>query len=225
MISYDLNAIKNRIDNSKLLIFDFDGVILDSVEVKTIAFAELYKQYGKSVVDKVVLHHRANGGMSRYDKFKYYQNYIIKNDNDLIDIQTLSDRFSKLVFDKVVSSSEIKSSILFLKLNCSKKICVINSATPQNELIKITNKRKIGCYFRKILGSPKTKCENISIILSQYNCSNDKVLFFGDSRSDLNASIASNITFIGVGEGIIPLLKKSDKLHYHIKDFSQIIGN
>ena len=38
----------------KGIIFDFDGVIAESVQVKTDAFSSIYKPYGKDVVDKVV---------------------------------------------------------------------------------------------------------------------------------------------------------------------------
>ena len=56
----------------KGIIFDFDGVIAKSVQVKTDAFVKLYKQYGSNFVKKVVEHHEANGGMSRYEKIKFY---------------------------------------------------------------------------------------------------------------------------------------------------------
>jgi len=59
----NLKLIQNVIDSKKLLIFDFDGVLADSVEVKTEAFALLYKPYGQKVVEKVVSHHRDNGGI------------------------------------------------------------------------------------------------------------------------------------------------------------------
>ena len=48
------------------LIFDFDGVLADSVEVKTRAFAKLFQSYGPEIEDRVVKYHRNNGGMSRY---------------------------------------------------------------------------------------------------------------------------------------------------------------
>ena len=56
----------------KGIIFDFDGVIAESVQVKTDAFVELYKQYESNIVEKVLKHHEANGGMSRFEKIKFY---------------------------------------------------------------------------------------------------------------------------------------------------------
>ena len=49
MIINDFNKIKLALEESELLIFDFDGVLADSVEVKTRAFSLLYKSYGKKI--------------------------------------------------------------------------------------------------------------------------------------------------------------------------------
>ena len=56
----------------KNIIFDYDGTIADSVNIKTEAFAELYRNYGKDIESKVVKYHLNNGGVSRFEKFKYY---------------------------------------------------------------------------------------------------------------------------------------------------------
>ena len=62
----------------KGVIFDFDGVIAESVQVKTDAFATLYEQYGEYIVTKVIEHHEANGGMSRFEKIRFYHDPYLK---------------------------------------------------------------------------------------------------------------------------------------------------
>jgi beta-phosphoglucomutase-like phosphatase (HAD superfamily) len=52
------------------IIFDFDGVILESVTVKTEAFRELFSSE-PDCPDEIVEFHKRNGGMSRYDKFRH----------------------------------------------------------------------------------------------------------------------------------------------------------
>ena len=59
------------------IIFDFDGVVAESGKIKTQAFAELYQSYGEAIVAAVVQHHNQNGGMSRYRKFRYYQQHFL----------------------------------------------------------------------------------------------------------------------------------------------------
>ena len=51
------------------IFFDFDGVILESVEVKGWAFGRLFENHPEHV-DEIVAFHHANGGMSRFDKFR-----------------------------------------------------------------------------------------------------------------------------------------------------------
>ena len=60
------------LDRFKLCFWDFDGVIKESVEVKTQAYFSLFEPFGFDVANKVRMHHIANGGMSRFDKLPSY---------------------------------------------------------------------------------------------------------------------------------------------------------
>ncbi len=88
----------------KAFFFDFDGVITDSVEVKTRAFAQLFKAFGPEIQEKVVAHHRANGGMTRKDKFIHYHKEYLNEPLDTGGLDSLCRRFSFLVVDEVVAS-------------------------------------------------------------------------------------------------------------------------
>ena len=58
-------------ENIKNLIFDFDGVVLDSVKVKDNSFKKLVKKYKKNIRQKFYIYHKKNLGFSRENKFKY----------------------------------------------------------------------------------------------------------------------------------------------------------
>ena len=88
----------------KGIIFDFDGTLVDSIDVKTNAFAEIYEPYGQLIVEKVIKYHIKNGGISRFDKFEYFHNKYLKKQIDSNQILALSDKFSNIVIDKVVDS-------------------------------------------------------------------------------------------------------------------------
>ena len=140
--------ILDLLKNKKLFAFDFDGVIVDSVNIKTEAFAEIYKPYGQKIVDRVINHHINNGGMSRFSKFKYYHNNYLNENIDEIEIESMSSKFSNIVVAKVISSQWINGIIEFLnKLKLKKIDCVIISATPKKELIQIVKARGIEKYF------------------------------------------------------------------------------
>jgi len=55
----------------KAIIFDFDGVLVESVDIKTKAFAGLFEHEGDSIVRRVVAYHIKNAGVSRFEKFRH----------------------------------------------------------------------------------------------------------------------------------------------------------
>ena len=59
----------------KNLIFDFDGVIIDSVKIKDLAFKKLVNKYNPTIQIKFYNFHRKNLGLSRDVKF----DYLLKN--------------------------------------------------------------------------------------------------------------------------------------------------
>ena len=59
-------------DNPKVAIFDFDGVIVDSVALKAESFVELFANASEQEKIKIVDYHFANGGLPRENKIKYF---------------------------------------------------------------------------------------------------------------------------------------------------------
>jgi phosphoglycolate phosphatase-like HAD superfamily hydrolase len=224
VISNPAKAIE-LIQSKQLLVYDFDGVLADSVEVKTEAFAEIYKSYGSSVVNKVVDHHRRNGGMSRFEKFRHYHNIFLQQDIDEKMVEELSQSFSKTVVDKVIASPEICGSDRFIKqynrrLGC---ISVINSATPTDEVKKIVSERGIFDSFDAIYGSPNSKTDNLLSIREDFSIDFDKGVFFGDAESDFKAAQSIGMDFIGIGSTIAKLLNDVDGQWFVFDDFIELV--
>ena len=181
----------------KNILFDFDGVLCESVHIKTDAFYELYLPYGKEIAQKVKEHHIANGGMSRYDKFKYYEKaFLHKSTISEARIKTLSEHFSNLVKQKVIQAPFVKGAHDFLKNNAKSYQCFIVSATPMEEMIEIAEEKQIAHYFQEIFGSPKNKIEWAEHILHKYNIKVTETLFIGDAQSDYKAAKFHRIHFL-----------------------------
>ena len=47
-----------KLDEIEAIFWDFDGVIADSVDVKTRAFEEMFTPYGEAVLKQVIEDHR-----------------------------------------------------------------------------------------------------------------------------------------------------------------------
>ena len=211
----------NIINSKKCIIFDFDGVIKDSVDVKTNAFAQLYKKESNQKLNLILDYHKKNGGISRFEKFKYFEEKLLKKKLSETDLNDLSEKFSKLVIKKVIDAKPILGVEKFLKyLNSKNKILVINSATPTEELEVIVKECKYNKYFRDVYGSPKSKTDNMNMILKKYELNPDQTIFFGDSINDYDCAIGMGIPFCGIGNSFKNYTSSNKIKFISMKDFS-----
>ena len=179
----------------KNFIFDFDGVLAESVHIKTEAFYKLYEPFGREIAEKVVLHHKANGGMSRFEKFPYYHKVFLDIDLNNNDIESLSMGFSNLVVRGVIESNEVPGALWFLEKYSNIKKWIV-SATPTDEICEIVNKRNMTEHFIKVYGSPENKTPIVEKIICENNLIKNETVFLGDALSDYTAAKENNIDFV-----------------------------
>ena len=116
------------------LIFDFDGVIINSVKIKDNAFKQVVKDYPNKVKNLFFKYHRRNLGKSRYIKFEYLLKTLIKEKYKKRDIEVLSKKFNKFIFNKIIRLKLNRGVLSFLKKNKSKFQYFISTGTPEKEL-------------------------------------------------------------------------------------------
>lgn len=179
----------------KHIFFDFDGVLAESVNIKTESFRKLYLSYGNVFADRVVEHHLANGGVSRFEKFKIYHSWL-GIDISKEQMEHLVNKFSELVLKGVISSTEVKGASEFLNNQYKNFNFWIISGTPTNEMKLIVKARKLEHFFKGVYGSPQKKNEWTEFIIKSNNLDRSEILFIGDAISDYEASSFSNICFV-----------------------------
>ena len=180
----------------KGIIFDFDGVIADSIKVKSDAFADLYSIFGNNIVQKVVVHHEANGGMSRYEKIKYYHESFLQQVISPKEINELAYKFSDLVIDKVIAAPYTPGVLDYIQKCNNKYKLFISTGTPTKEMEKILIGKNILQYFNAVFGSPNKKTDHIKSIISRFSLKPNELLFYGDSNEDLMAAEKTDVSFI-----------------------------
>ena len=180
----------------KAIIFDFDGVIVESVNIKLDAFAYMYRAHGNDVVDKVVTHHLANGGMSRFDKFRLYHKEYLGVDLARNELAELAEKFSHLVVDKVIAAPYVRGAFEFLSKYHNIYDFYVSTGTPEAEIVRILEAKQLIGFFRGVYGSPEKKSEHASRILRNGNYRRNEVVFVGDALSDRDAARENNIPFI-----------------------------
>lgn len=204
---------------AKAFIFDFDGVICDSVNIKTQAFAKLYQEYGRDIQDKVVEYHIKHGGVSRFEKIKYFHNKFLKKKVSKEELEKLSEQFSFLVKKEVIESSFIKGADLFINKYASVVPQYICTGTPQLEILEIMSAKKIDHLFKGIYGSPKNKIQIIGEILYHSGILASDFVYFGDALTDHDAALSFNMPFIGIQNLDITFPPKTNV----VKDFIELL--
>ena len=213
-----------NIDKYDFVIFDCDGVILDSNKLKSNAFAEALSNEPPDLVAEFVEYHKENGGISRYEKFRYYFEEMKKQVEAEVEIDKALNNFAAIVSKGLLKCNYISGAIEFIEklFNLNKRLFVV-SGSDEKELIQVFRNRGIDYYFEKIYGSPANKAENTRKLVTSMSKAK-KGLFFGDSKSDYNASKKFGLDFVfvkGYSEWV-----NSDKIldiKYIIKNFEEFL--
>jgi len=177
------------------IFWDFDGVIKDSVEVKTNAFVALFQKFGCEVATRVKEHHETHGGMSRFDKIPLYLEWAGEEPSSTR-VSDLCEQFAQLVLQSVINAPWVSGVEQFLHQNPYKQTFVLVSATPQIELEEIINRLHLTKCFAEIFGSPTTKTAAISMMLDLYSLDPKNCLMIGDSLEDYKAAKANHVSFL-----------------------------
>jgi HAD superfamily hydrolase (TIGR01549 family) len=177
------------------ILFDFDGVILESVGIKTDAFRELFKTY-PAKVNAIVQYHLQNGGVNRTEKFAYIYRKFLRRPLTEVDQKRLGIRFSNIIQMKMLVCRYVPGALRFLKSLQGRVPVYVASATPERELKRIIKKRGIQPFFKRIFGHPTSKRETIRSVIRQGNLHPSQILYVGDSLADWKAARAEGILFV-----------------------------
>ncbi len=182
----------------KNILFDFDGVILDSMKIKGDGFVELFKDYGEEFVSMIEKYHYKNGGVSRFEKIRYFYNNILNQEISNEKVLELADKFSEIILEKLYSYENlIEDTVAFIMKNYEKYDFHIVSGAEHNELNKLCDFFELTKYFKSINGSPTPKEVLIENIIDKYNYNKAETILIGDSVNDYYAAKINHIKFYG----------------------------
>lgn len=177
------------------IFWDFDGVIKDSIEVKTQAFVKLFQPFGAEIAERVREHHEAHGGMSRFDKLPLYLQWAGEEPSESR-VGEFCDQFSLLVLQDVIDSPWVPGVEIYLRTNPHQQIFVLVSATPQEELEQILHALDLTECFAEVFGAPTRKKDAIRLTLAARKLDPHGCLMIGDARADLEAAEANQVPFM-----------------------------
>ncbi|WP_227691745.1 HAD family hydrolase [Psychrobacter immobilis] len=191
-----------ELNNYKTIIFDCDGVVLNSNKVKTQAFYNTALAFGQAAAERLVKYHVERGGISRYKKFQWFIDNLNKEDlaqsKDQPNLDNLLSSYAAEVH-KGLRSCQIAEGLTELREKTKDSIWLIVSGGDQAELRELFAERDIAQFFDGgIFGSPDTKEVIMSREREQGNIKSPAV-FIGDSQYDYTAvESVGDIDFIFV---------------------------
>lgn len=199
---------------TKVVFWDFDGVILNSLPVRDYGFRKIFEEFNDVLVNRLLEYHSLNGGLSRYVKIRYFYNAILGIDVSDEKVQELASKFSSIMKIELTNKKYlISETVEFIKQNYKKYNFHIVSGSDEKELNYLCEKLDLSKFFKTIEGSPTPKNELVKNILGKYNYNSNECILIGDSVNDYEAACLNKIKFYGYNNE--KLKNKAD----YIEDF------
>lgn len=177
------------------VIWDFDGVIKETVDLKADVFVGLFNEHSENLRKKIRSHHEFNGGMSRFEKISLYLAWAgLPTDGDTV--RQFCLRFSEAVFQKVLDAAWVPGAKEILSGNPFRQTFYLVTSTPLEEIEKIVQALDLQKVFHGIWGSPTSKVRAVEEILSRAKAKTSECLMVGDSPADWEAARGVNIPFL-----------------------------
>lgn len=198
---------------AKLIIFDFDGVLVDSNPIKVEAWFEIFSRY-PTIKRSLVADVLARNSATRSTRFDILRTVFEQAGFPREEVHPLIEK-EAAAFDAIVQhgifTRGLVSGARELLDFCSAHYTVyLNSGTPQKALETSVQGLAIGQYFKAVVGSPPGKEENLKNILSRERAVGKEVISIGDAKEDLEAAQVHGAFFIAIASGFYEWGKKRD---------------
>lgn len=180
------------------IVFDCDGVLLDSNELKTACFREVLEAGGYDAGDiaRFVEFQRASFGLSRYRLFEALLGWELAVRPPL-DRDQLLARYAEALGGRYVACAATPGMRGVVAALAADVPVYIVSGSDQAELRGVMAERGDAPMFRMILGSPTNKFDNLGLVLEDLGGADPAgLVFVGDAEADMTAARKAGMGFV-----------------------------
>ena len=159
------------INNVNTILFDCDGVILNSNQLKTQAYYKAaLPYYGHQLASSLTTYLEKNTGKPREHFFDYFLKNIVPPDISGPTSKELVDTVTKTVY-KGLMECEMSPCLFALREKMYDKKWFVISGGVENELREVFRNRSLFNLFDGgIYGGPKSKHEILSSLIQENQC-------------------------------------------------------
>lgn len=191
-------AIKELLKKSRMLVFDFDGTLVDSVPIKLQAFDRCFEKFA-SERERIRAYCHGNNHTPRWEKFKVVYERILRLPYTPEIEQELHRCFERETTEQIVRAPALPGASEFLDQVRPRYRTALLSSTPHEILLEILEKRNWTGRFDEIQGAPVNKAAWLKGLEGR-GFPGSQVLFFGDTSEDAAAAREAGCGFISVPE-------------------------
>lgn len=171
-------------------------MIIESAAIKTEAFSRVFSDYPNHL-EEIVQHHLDNVSLSRFEKFKFVFQNILKERITCEDMVKLGQLYADYSLEDTKNCPEVEGAKEFLESYSSRLPLFVVSGTPEEELREIVTYRSLNKYFTEVYGSPRWKREICCQILRTWSLESSECVFIGDAMTDFREAQHVGIPFVG----------------------------
>ncbi len=182
------------------IVFDCDGVLLESVDIKLEAFRRLAEPYGKRAEEEFVRLHATHGGVSRYEKFIWFFREFLGREITPEEAAAWNRRFGEFSDEALKNCPLVPGCLEVLHAWHGRVPLYVASGTPQMLLDEILATRGLSRYFSAALGTPPAKAALLQTAVDHAGAAPRNCVMVGDSSTDLDAAVRVGTCFYGRGE-------------------------
>jgi len=199
------------------VVFDFDGVLVDSNALKRNAYFEVFQNVpGAGAFIETALGEDVDG--DRYDIIGLILQRLVAAGEiaevaeNARAVERLAEHYNRICEGAVAMAPEMHGCSDVLQRLAERYPLYVNSATPEEPLRRIIHRRGWMHLFRNVLGRPRTKVENLRLILEREGIPSNALTFIGDSPHDLEAAENCGCRFIAFNGGFRTLDRDRDTI-------------
>lgn len=179
------------------LFLDFDGVLVESVAIKSEAFKALYADQPADVLTRIMAYHGAHDGISRVVKLRHCHEHFLGIQLSQRALDTLVQRYAQMVEDAVVDAPWVPGAEEFLQAHHTHCKLFVVSGTPDDEIKRIAKRRGMMAWLTSVHGSPTAKADIVRALMAEHDLHAENSVFIGDAMADWQAAHDTGVAFIG----------------------------